>query len=73
MSTQPLKNLGLPPVPLELKPILGFLQRADELKPHEPVVAYWGEGSHLHFEWSTDLILSVQPCIMRHRSEFLQE
>ncbi|KAF9654179.1 DUF605-domain-containing protein [Thelephora ganbajun] len=41
MSTQPLKNLGLPPVPPELKFILGFLQRADELKSQEPIVAYW--------------------------------
>ena len=47
MSAQPLKNLGLPPVPPELKPILGFLQRADELKSQEPVVAYWGADSQI--------------------------
>lgn len=52
MSTQPLKNLGLLPVPPELKPILGFLQRADELKSQEPIVAYWGKS--IHSEWNID-------------------
>ena len=47
MSAQPLKNLGLSPVPTELKPILGFLQRADELRSQEPIVAYWGTSPHV--------------------------
>lgn len=47
MSTQPLKNLGLPPVPPELKSALGYLQRADELKSQEPIVAYWGASSQI--------------------------
>ena len=33
--------LGFPAVPAELKPITAFVQRADELKVSEPVVAYW--------------------------------
>ncbi|TFK36974.1 Vta1 like-domain-containing protein [Crucibulum laeve] len=33
--------LGLPPVSSELKPITPYLQRADELKTQEPIVAYW--------------------------------
>jgi len=41
MSTQPLKNLNLPSVPTELKPLLPFLQRADELQLQEPIIAYW--------------------------------
>ncbi|KAF9454126.1 DUF605-domain-containing protein [Macrolepiota fuliginosa MF-IS2] len=39
MST--LKLLGLPPISPDLKPILPFLQRAEELKKQDPVVAYW--------------------------------
>ena len=48
MSAQQLKNLDLPPVPPELKPILGFLQRADELKSQEPIVAYWGTNLQIY-------------------------
>ncbi|GJE99635.1 Vta1 like-domain-containing protein [Phanerochaete sordida] len=33
--------LSLPPVPPELKTIAPFLQRADELKTQDPVIAYW--------------------------------
>ncbi|KAI0031421.1 Vta1 like-domain-containing protein, partial [Vararia minispora EC-137] len=33
--------LGLPPIPTELKSITSFIQRADELKTQDPVVAYW--------------------------------
>ncbi|KAI0080324.1 DUF605-domain-containing protein [Panus rudis PR-1116 ss-1] len=33
--------LGLPVVPPELKPIVPYLQRAEEVKAQEPVVAYW--------------------------------
>ncbi|KXN88791.1 hypothetical protein AN958_06660 [Leucoagaricus sp. SymC.cos] len=39
MSSQ--KLLGLPPISRELKPILPFLQRADELRKPEPIIAYW--------------------------------
>ena len=35
------KLLGLPPISPELKAIVPFLQRAEELKKQEPVVAYW--------------------------------
>ena len=38
MSTGP---LGLPPVSSELKYISPFLQRADELRTKDPVMAYW--------------------------------
>ena len=38
MSTGP---LGLPPVSPELKSISPFLQRADELRTKDPVMAYW--------------------------------
>lgn len=33
--------LGFSAVPAELKPITAFVQRAEELKASEPVVAYW--------------------------------
>lgn len=33
--------LGLPPVPQELKAIVPFLQRADELKRQDPIISYW--------------------------------
>ncbi|KAA1467957.1 hypothetical protein DENSPDRAFT_770127, partial [Dentipellis sp. KUC8613] len=33
--------LGLPPVPADLKPLASFLQRADELKTQDPIIAYW--------------------------------
>ena len=33
--------LGLPAINAELKPISAYLQRAEELKNQEPVVAYW--------------------------------
>jgi len=33
--------LGLPPIPPELKTITSFIQRADELRMQDPVVAYW--------------------------------
>ncbi|KAJ3564582.1 hypothetical protein NP233_g8202 [Leucocoprinus birnbaumii] len=39
MSTQ--KLLGLPSISPELKPIVPFLQRAEELKKQEPIIAYW--------------------------------
>ncbi|VDC01945.1 unnamed protein product [Peniophora sp. CBMAI 1063] len=39
MSNQ--SYLGLPPVPADLKSITPYLQRADELKVQDPVVAYW--------------------------------
>lgn len=45
MSAQPFKNLNLPAVPAELKPLIPFLQRADELKVQEPIIAYWCEQS----------------------------
>jgi vacuolar protein sorting-associated protein VTA1 len=35
------KLLGLPLVPPELKQIAPYLQRADELKQQEPIMAYW--------------------------------
>lgn len=35
------KLLGLPPVPPELKSTTTYLQRAEELKVQDPVVAYW--------------------------------
>ncbi|KAK0233637.1 Vta1 like-domain-containing protein [Armillaria fumosa] len=35
------KLFNLPPVPPELKSLTPYLQRADELKMKEPVVAYW--------------------------------
>ncbi|EKM48833.1 uncharacterized protein PHACADRAFT_214640 [Phanerochaete carnosa HHB-10118-sp] len=33
--------LSLPPVPPELKTVTPFLQRAEELKTKDPVIAYW--------------------------------
>jgi hypothetical protein len=30
-------------VPTDLQPIAAFVQRADELKGSEPIVAYWCE------------------------------
>ena len=33
--------LSLPPIPLELKAITPYLQRADELQKNDPVVSYW--------------------------------
>jgi vacuolar protein sorting-associated protein VTA1 len=33
--------LGFSGLPVELKPISAYVQRADELKTSEPVVAYW--------------------------------
>lgn len=33
--------LGLPPMSSDLKSILPYLQRADELKQKDPVMAYW--------------------------------
>ncbi|KAK0471705.1 Vta1 like-domain-containing protein [Armillaria novae-zelandiae] len=35
------KLFNLPPVPPELKSLTPYLQRADELKMKEPIVAYW--------------------------------
>ncbi|KAG6890011.1 hypothetical protein C0995_012971 [Termitomyces sp. Mi166 len=39
MSSQ--SPLGLPPIPPALKPIVPFLQRANELQTQDPVMAYW--------------------------------
>ncbi|KAF5352683.1 hypothetical protein D9756_005956 [Leucocoprinus leucothites] len=39
MTTQ--KLLGLPPISSNLRPIVPFLQRAEELRKHEPIIAYW--------------------------------
>ncbi|KAI0814797.1 Vta1 like-domain-containing protein [Irpex lacteus] len=33
--------LNLPPVPAELKPITPYLQRAEEVKATDPIIAYW--------------------------------
>ncbi|KAF9056102.1 Vta1 like-domain-containing protein [Panaeolus papilionaceus] len=33
--------LGLPPIPAELKGIIPYLQRAQELKKQDPIVSYW--------------------------------
>ncbi|KAK7694961.1 hypothetical protein QCA50_002149 [Cerrena zonata] len=33
--------LGLPPVPPQLKSLSAYIQRADELKVQDPVIAYW--------------------------------
>ncbi|KAF8899040.1 Vta1 like-domain-containing protein [Infundibulicybe gibba] len=33
--------LGLPPTPPDLKSIVPYLQRADELKKQDPVISYW--------------------------------
>ncbi|CAL1695220.1 unnamed protein product [Somion occarium] len=33
--------LGLPPIPPQLKPLIPYLQRADELKVQDPIIAYW--------------------------------
>ncbi|KAF8640527.1 hypothetical protein AX17_000189 [Amanita inopinata Kibby_2008] len=35
------KPLGLPPITPELRVITPFLQRADEVKHQEPIIAYW--------------------------------
>lgn len=35
------KLLNLPPIPQSLKSIIPYLQRADELKAKEPIIAYW--------------------------------
>lgn len=37
----PHSYLGLPPIPQDLKPVTSFLQRADELKAQDPIIAYW--------------------------------
>ncbi|KAG6817961.1 hypothetical protein H0H87_012429 [Tephrocybe sp. NHM501043] len=39
MSSQSL--LGLPPVSAALRPVIPFLQRANELRTQDPVMAYW--------------------------------
>lgn len=33
--------LNLPPIPAELKSITPYLQRAEEVKPTDPVISYW--------------------------------
>jgi vacuolar protein sorting-associated protein VTA1 len=40
--------LELPPIPADLKPILPFLQRADELKFQDPVMSYWSAYAAAH-------------------------
>jgi vacuolar protein sorting-associated protein VTA1 len=35
------RPLGLPPITPELKSIAPYLQRADELKSQDPIIAYW--------------------------------
>ncbi|KAF9015645.1 Vta1 like-domain-containing protein [Cyathus striatus] len=37
----PPQLLGLPPISPELKPITPYLQRAEELKSQDPIIAYW--------------------------------
>ena len=37
----PAAPLGLPPIPGELKSVTPYLQRAEEIKPQDPVIAYW--------------------------------
>ncbi|KDQ63199.1 hypothetical protein JAAARDRAFT_29215 [Jaapia argillacea MUCL 33604] len=39
MSTTP--NLGLPPIPPELKSISPYIQRAEELHTKDPIMSYW--------------------------------
>jgi vacuolar protein sorting-associated protein VTA1 len=39
--------LGLPETPLELKSILPYLQRAEEVRKTEPIVAYWCPWRHI--------------------------
>ncbi|EPQ60342.1 DUF605-domain-containing protein [Gloeophyllum trabeum ATCC 11539] len=34
-------HLGLPPVPPELKAIIPYVQRADELSSRDPIMSYW--------------------------------
>ena len=49
--------IGLPPVPTELKPVIPFIQRADELKKQDPIISYWCKLGSL-LSWSrTDEIL----------------
>lgn len=33
--------LGLPPIPLDLKPITPYIQRAHETRTQDPVISYW--------------------------------
>lgn len=37
--------LNLPPVPAELKTITPYLQRAEEVKATDPIIAYWCRSS----------------------------
>lgn len=39
--------LNLPPITKELKVITPYLQRAEEIKSQEPIVAYWCSSVHL--------------------------
>lgn len=48
MATQRL--LGLPPITSELKSITPYLQRADEVKNQEPIIAYWCKLSPVLFD-----------------------
>ena len=48
MSTQ--RPLGLPPITPELKSLTPYLQRADEVKNQEPIIAYWCKLSLVLFD-----------------------
>ena len=41
VSVTPQTPMALPPAPAALKSISPYLQRADELRNKEPVIAYW--------------------------------
>lgn len=42
--------LGLPPAPAELKAVIPYIQRAEELKNQDQVVSYWCKSKHDIFQ-----------------------
>ncbi|TFK77377.1 DUF605-domain-containing protein, partial [Pluteus cervinus] len=71
------KLLGLPPVPPELKSTTTYLQRAEELKVQDPVVAYWcayyaaqvGIGLKTKDTQSRDFLFSLLTTLERLKRE----
>ncbi|KAG2022938.1 hypothetical protein CC2G_000650 [Coprinopsis cinerea AmutBmut pab1-1] len=69
--------LNLPPITAELKTITPYLQRAEEIKAQEPIVAYWcayyaaqlGIGLKARDPPSRDLLLSLLGVLERMKTE----
>ncbi|KAG6837673.1 hypothetical protein H0H93_004949 [Arthromyces matolae] len=75
MSSQSL--LGLPPIPTTLKSIIPFIQRANELRDQDPVMAYWcayhaaqlGISLKAKDETSRDVLASLLSYLERLKKE----